>query len=60
MKTKPTKAIVGAVGAFVTVLVAVFADDVVSVDELGQIAAALVPLAVTVYGVWRVTNKPVE
>jgi energy-converting hydrogenase Eha subunit A len=57
--TKKTKAVIAAVGGFVTVLTTVFADEVVNVDEVGQLVAGLVAAALTVYAVFQAPNKPV-
>jgi len=54
------KAVVAAIGTFVTVLGTVLADNVVAADETGQLIVGLVGLVVTVYGVWRVPNKDVK
>lgn len=54
------KAVVAGVGTVVTVLTAAFADDVVSLDETATLVATLVTAAATVYGVYKVENKPAE
>lgn len=51
------KAVVAAVGTVVTALTAAFADDVLNVDEAGNIVAVVVSAGVTIYGVWRVPNQ---
>lgn len=65
--TKPTKAIVAAVGSTVTALASGVAavqlaieDGSLSADEVGSVTAALVLLGLTVWGVWRTPNRPVE
>ena len=50
------KAIAAAVGMVVTVLTAALADDVLSLDETGQIVAVAIEAAARVYAVWRVPN----
>lgn len=50
------KAIAAATGTVVTALTAAFADDVLSVDETGQIVATVVTAALTVYAVYKVRN----
>lgn len=58
MKVAPYwKTVVQAVGGVVTVATAVLADDVLAVDEIGQLVAALVAAAATTYGVYKVKNK---
>ncbi|MFF5992571.1 hypothetical protein [Prauserella flavalba] len=54
------KAVIAAMGGVVTVLTATVADDVIGLDEVGSISAALGTLVLTVYGVWRVPNKSPE
>lgn len=51
------KAIITAVGGVTTALTATAADEVIGLDELGQLGAAVGVLALTVYGVWRVPNQ---
>ncbi|PXY25140.1 hypothetical protein BAY59_24245 [Prauserella coralliicola] len=51
------KAIVAAVGGVVTVLTVTVADEVIGLDEVGSLGAAVSTLVLTVYGVWRVPNK---
>jgi hypothetical protein len=58
MKLKSTKAIVTAVGGFCTLVLANFTDDILSVDNLGNVISGLIGLGITVYGTWRVENKP--
>lgn len=52
------KAVVAAVGTVVTALTAALADDVLSVDETGNVIAVVIAAAATIYGVYRVPNKP--
>lgn len=59
MKLGPVaKAVVAAVGGLMTVLTPVVADEVLSANEAGQVAAALVVAAATVYGVYKKRNTP--
>lgn len=51
------KAVVAAAGTVVTALTAAFADDVVELNELGNVAAVVIAAGVTIYGVWRVPNQ---
>src|SRR5690606_17361146 len=53
---RAAKAVVAAVGTVVTALTAALADDVLSLDEVGQLVSVAVVAAVTVWGVWRVPN----
>lgn len=57
---------VGAIGGTATAVLTACAtaatvldDDRVDFTEYGTIAAAVVALCGTVYGIWRVPNKPV-
>ncbi len=63
---KGTKALVAALGATLTALmawlsaVAVYAeDDRIDLGEVAPILGLTLSLIGTVYGVWKVTNKPV-
>lgn len=59
MKLSPvTKAVVAAIGSLATALAPVVADDVFNASETGQVTAALITAAATVYGVWKARNKP--
>ena len=65
--TKPTKAIVTAVGTSLTALTTMWAtvsvaasDDVFDAGEVGTMTTALITLGLTVWAVWRVPNRPVE
>ncbi len=51
------KTIAAAVGTLATVVVAVFADDVLDLGEVGELTAALLAAAGTIYAVFRVPNK---
>lgn len=66
MKTKPTKAWVGAVGSTLTALTTFWAstavflsDDAVDFNEIGSLVSLGLSLGGTVYGIWRTENKPV-
>lgn len=59
VKTTKAKALAAAVGTLCTVIVAVFADDVLDTDEVVSLIGGLVTLGLTVYAVWRVPNNPV-
>lgn len=52
------KAIVAAVGTVVVALTAALADEVLSLDEVGQLAAVVITGAAAVWAVWRVPNQP--
>jgi len=56
--TKPTKAIIAAIGVLVTALSGAVADDVLTMSEVANIVVAFVPGVLTVVAVWRVPNKP--
>lgn len=67
MKTKPTKAILAAIGGTLTALMTalataqvVLADDALDLTEYGTVVTAGATLVATVYAVWKATNKPVE
>lgn len=51
------KAVVAAVGGLATALTPVVADEVIGLDELGTVAAAIVVAVGTVAAVWRVPNR---
>lgn len=53
MVMRTAKAVVAGVGAVVTVLITVLADDVVSSEEVGTIVTAVL----TVLGVYAVPNR---
>jgi hypothetical protein len=64
---KGTKAVVAALGATLTALlaflsaVAVYAeDDRIDLGEVAPIVGLVLSLCGTVYGVWKVTNEPVN
>lgn len=53
------KAVVGAIGGFVATVTAVTADNVISLDEAGEVIAAGIGAGVLIYGlVWAKRNKP--
>jgi hypothetical protein len=58
MKLKSTKAIITAVGGFLTLVLANFTDDALPVDNFGNVISGLIGLGLTVYSTWRVENKP--
>lgn len=58
MRTTKAKAVAAAVGSVVTVAVAVFADDVLNLEEAWALGGAIVTAASTVYAVFKVENKP--
>lgn len=60
MNTTPAKAVVAAVGTFITVLISVFADNVLNADEWTSIVAGLFTMIVTVVAVYKVPNKKVQ
>jgi len=51
------KAVAAAVGGLVTALTPVFADDVLGLDEIETVIAAIAAAVGTVYAVWRVPNR---
>ena len=57
--TKPTKAIISALGTVLIVLTGAVGDDVLSMSDLTQLITTVVEAAATVYAVWRVPNRPV-
>ncbi|WP_116048627.1 hypothetical protein [Amycolatopsis palatopharyngis] len=58
--SKAWKATVAAIGTVTTALSAVFADEVLDVDEAGGLVPTLVLAVATIYGVWKVPNRPDE
>lgn len=54
---KAWKAVIGAVGGLAAVASDVVTDELIGLDELGQLGTAAGVLALTVYGVWRVPNS---
>jgi hypothetical protein len=58
MKLKSTKAIITAVGGFLTLVLANFTDDVLPVDNLGNVISGFIGLGLTIYTTWRVPNLP--
>lgn len=59
-KTTTTKAVASAIGGIATVLTAVFADNILSVDETGTLISMLVVQGITVWSVWKLRNKPIQ
>jgi hypothetical protein len=59
MEVTKAKATVAAVGVFIEGLKVALLDNVVDVNEWASILTSVVILGVTVWGVWRVPNKPV-
>lgn len=51
------KAVAAAAGALTTALAPVVADDMIGLDEVGTVTAALAAAVGTVYAVWRVPNR---
>ncbi len=51
------KAVTAAVGGLVTALTPVLADDVLGLDEIETVIAAIAAAVGTVYAVWRVPNR---
>jgi hypothetical protein len=58
MRLKSTKAIITAVGGFLTLVLANFTDDVLPVDNLGNVISGFIGLGLTIYTTWRVPNLP--
>lgn len=60
IRTTKAKAVAAAIGTFCTVVVSVFADNVLDVSEIGSLIAGAVTAAGTIYAVFKVPNKPVQ
>jgi hypothetical protein len=60
VKFTKAKAIVAAVGTFVEGLKVVVADELIQIDEVPSIVSTVVILAITVWGVFKVPNRPVS
>lgn len=65
VELKPAKAIVAGIGATATAVlawvsaVAVYAsDDKIDLSEVAPIVGATISLCGTIYGVWKITNRP--
>lgn len=65
--TKPTKAIIGAVGGIVQALMVLWtavefatADGNVGVGEISPLVLAVLTFGATVTGIYKATNKPVN
>lgn len=58
VKTTKAKTVAAAIGTLCTVIVAVFADDVLDVSEVGNLVAGVVTAAGTVWAVFQTPNKP--
>ncbi len=56
--TKATKAWVALIGGIVTAMTAAFADNVFDTSDIVGLFTATFPLAVTVFTVYQVPNKP--
>lgn len=56
-RTSKAKTVAAAVGTLATVVVAVFADDVLDTSELGSLVAGAVAAAGTIYAVFQTRNK---
>jgi hypothetical protein len=57
-KTTKAKTVAAAIGTLATVIVAVFADDVLDTSELGNLVAGIVAAAGTVWAVFQTPNRP--
>jgi len=60
MKFTKAKTVAAAIGSAVTVVVAVFADNVLDVGEAGDLVAALITAGATIYAVYKTKNKPTQ
>jgi|SwirhisoilCB2_FD_contig_21_13748451_length_1437_multi_5_in_0_out_0_2 hypothetical protein len=60
MELTKAKAVVAAIGTFVTALQQLLMDNILETNEWASLATSVFILAVTVYGVFRVPNVPVE
>jgi hypothetical protein len=58
VKTSKAKTVAAAVGTLATVLVAVFADNVLDTSEVGSVIAGVVTAVGTVAAVFQVPNRP--
>lgn len=58
MEMTKTKAIVAAAGAFITALQQLLMDNVFDVNDWASLAASIVLMGLTVWGVFQVENKP--
>ena len=58
--SKVAKAWVAAIGTTVTALAAVFADNIFDGNEAGGLASVVVAAVLTVYGVYKTPNSPVD
>jgi hypothetical protein len=56
-RTTKAKTVAAAVGTFATVLVAVFADDVLDTSELGSLVAGAITAVATIGAVFQTRNK---
>lgn len=59
IRTTKAKAVAAAVGAFATVVVTVFADDVLDVSEIGSLVVGAIAAVLTVVAVYQTENRPV-
>lgn len=59
-RTTKAKTVAAAVGTFTTVLVAVFADDVLDTSEVGSLIAGGIVAVGAIYAVFKTPNKPVR
>lgn len=59
MEFTKAKTVAAAIGTFTTVVVAVFADNVLDVGEVGTLVSAGIAGALTVYAVFRTPNQVV-
>lgn len=55
---RAAKTLVAAIGTVITALTTAYADDVLSVEEVGTVVSVVIVGIASVYAVWRVPNKP--
>lgn len=60
MEMTKAKAVVAAVGTFIVALQQLLMDNVFDTNDWASLITSVFLLAATVYGVFRVPNKPVE
>lgn len=58
IRTTKAKTVAAAIGTVVTVAIAVFADDVLNLEEAWALGGAIVAAGGTIYAVFKVENKP--
>lgn len=59
MEMSKAKALVAAVGAFITTLQQLLMDNVFDMNDWASLITSVILLGATVYGVFRIPNKPV-